>query len=437
MNLALPSVRAPRRSVRIGASLALLASGACTHPVSNATPGDVATTRDDRAKPSAAEAEEGDLPPGRVTIDDPGIFSIPLESGVLPIVRCELDGAASRFALLDTGAEGSLISPSQAGRMRCERRKMEPLVVSSPSAAAEMDTYLRVPQVLLGLMKIRDPSLPVAALPLDLDCLLGSGVLTQTTMWMEAKSRRVTFGSVSRIEEAVRKKHPGDTLTDVRLTPAQRLFTLVVETGSGPMKLLLDTGAMRTMVNPLAMKVRNVDPTYTHEGYFEDFASARTGELEFFRIRDVKLGEWTFDVDAVGQSGPLFDELQLDGILGFDVLGRIPWVFDPAATRIVVVSPPGGDAGHLPIGSDDPEADLRRMCADTYEPFTLAALGTISIAHEPSYLDIAGPLLADPRSRVGEMAAYAIMKTLGEKWRDDEMHHAAIQWWRQRDPSEK
>ncbi|HET6163260.1 MAG TPA: aspartyl protease family protein, partial [Planctomycetota bacterium] len=112
-----------------------------------------------------------------MTIDDPGIFSIPLESGLLPIIHCELDGAESRFALLDTGAEGSLISPSQADRMRCERRKMEPLVVSSLSANAEMDVYLRVPQVLLGLMKIRDPSLPVARLPLDLDCMLGNGVL--------------------------------------------------------------------------------------------------------------------------------------------------------------------------------------------------------------------------------------------------------------------
>ena len=88
--------------------------------------------------------------------------------------------------------------------------------------------------------------------------------------------------------------------------------------------------------------------------------------------------------------------------------------------------------------TDGPEADLRQMCADTYEPFTLAGLGMISIAHEPQYLDIAGPLLADPRRfTVGRMAAYAIMKTLGVEWPDDEMYHEAIQWWQSRDPSGK
>jgi hypothetical protein len=117
---------------------------------------------------------------------------------------------------------------------------------------------------------------------------------------------------------------------------------------------------------------------------------------------------------------------KLDGILGFDLLGEVPFVFDAPGRRLWILDPPPGVDGTLRVSA---ASRFRSMFGDPLPGYRAAAAKSVSAAMRFEFLPELACLLDDDASEVVETAVQAIA-TLAAKTGDkitsvDDARH----WW--------
>src|SRR4030095_4810713 len=116
-------------------------------------------------------------------------------------------------------------------------------------------------------------------------------------------------------------------------------------------------------------------------------ASGRlVAEHRGYHVEGLTLGDWILDFESWSTDGDVMRP-EVDGLLGFDVLRRIPFVFCAPTTLVRVLAPVTLLERALRV---DPREETLDVLRDPYPPFRRYALAGRADSGKPEY----GRLLA-------------------------------------------
>lgn len=407
----------------------LLAATSCRHDLRD-PPCDGPTRHEQDAPTARSNTNEVSAQrrpvPGLVELQAPGVFSIALESRFLPIIKCELDNDLSRIALIDTGSTANMIAAHYAMNPRFRQHSLDLIRIQRPTSVLAFTSCVSAPWALIGLLRVNRPDFLPTDLPVRLDCVIGNGVISQVAMLMDSGSGKVTFGESERVRALMRDRYSSRTWSTIELEFISGGWVTTMNSRIGALRLMIDTGSTVSMISRSLLDKIPVNTRSWHRTQMESTNSDEEGDVELCTVNDLRVGKWLIDVNMRCFDSPLFSDA--DGVIGFDILGKFPWMIDDASSELLIADPDNIARLEVRIDEDD---DLRRMCADTYPPFKILALQSIARLADVDKLRLAGELLGDERTEIRESAAYAIMKTIGEDWSSSELISSAIRWWRE------
>lgn len=127
---------------------------------------------------------------------------------------------------------------------------------------------------------------------------------------------------------------PAQGITRIPFTPGSPILVSARINGAGPVTLILDTGADRTMLTPMALWRLGISIAGAPQAEIRGVTGTGRGEL--VRVDSVEVGE--------AKAGPLLiiahdaDLKQAEGLLGRDFLEQFTVTID-AKERVVILAP--------------------------------------------------------------------------------------------------
>ncbi|MBI3031739.1 MAG: retroviral-like aspartic protease family protein [Candidatus Rokubacteria bacterium] len=127
---------------------------------------------------------------------------------------------------------------------------------------------------------------------------------------------------------------PAQGITRIPFTPGSPILVSARINGAGPVTLILDTGADRTLLTPMALWRLGISTAGAPRAEIKGVTGTAQGEL--VQVNSVEVGE--------AKAGPLLilvhdaDLKQAEGLLGRDFLERFTVTID-ASERVVTLAP--------------------------------------------------------------------------------------------------
>lgn len=334
---------------------------------------------------------------------DEEVVTIPLLSRMCPIVRGETGpGRAADFALDTGGAGGLLLSRKAAEDWRLELRESEgPGILDTDNRVTRpKETLIR--GFALGAFRMDIEAL-VADLPvtLGLSGIVGVEILKRRPVWFDVPEGKVRFLPAGDAGAWLKEHDPGHSWVSVPIEwKRNHPIVTLAAAGGGTVRFLLDSGANATVV-------------------IQDRVE---------KARGMKLGPWTVSASAVTPvpANAIMTSVKADGLLGFDILGMVPFVFDGAGSKLWVASPAEGSAAVLKI----PRAErARRHFEDPYPAIRIRAAESAGRGKAAANAARVARLLDDPEPAVREAAASALMVLADGSWPPEDRLARARAWW--------
>ncbi len=343
---------------------------------------------------------------------DEEAVTIPLLSRMCPIVRGEAgSGRAADFALDTGGAGGLLLSRKAATDWKLELKEWTgPGILDSGNRVTQPKSVLLEGFCLGGNgggLRM-DVEALVADLPktLGLSGIVGVQVFKGRPLFFNVPEGKVRVLPAGDAGAWLAKNDPGRSWVSLPFEWRQNhpVVTLHAPDGQG-IPLLFDTGANATILLRDRMD----------------------------EAKGMKLGPWTVStpISPTPSRNAIMTAAKVDGLLGFDVMGLIPFVFDGAGSRLWVASPPDGMEAVLKI----PRADrARRHFEDPYPAIRIRAAESVARGKTKENASRVAKLLDDAEPAVREAAASALMGLAGEEWpvAAAERLAKARAWWEAR-----
>lgn len=258
-----------------------------------------------------------------------------------PLVQASINGHPLNL-LLDTGAQGSLVTPETAARLGLpkDRRRTTSLVGVGGTVSTQ---NVMLHDFAVAGSEYLDMSVGVSALPASdrTDGLIGADILSVYDLDLDFPGHTLTLYNVNGCQQIV-------PVWDRRYAtvPAQlvaRLLVVQVELDGHPLKTLFDTGAHGVVLARAALPLVGLneedlerDPPEESRG-----VGAQRGPARLHHFSTVRVGAETFHNAAVHVVA--FHQVQANMLLGLDyMLRRRFWL--SYATRTVFIQVPARPA---------------------------------------------------------------------------------------------
>ncbi|MFZ0409084.1 MAG: retropepsin-like aspartic protease [Cyanobium sp.] len=280
-----------------------------------------------------------------------GSASIRLErarGGDTPVLTLASPGGVVRL-LIDSGASSTMVTPALARRLGLPSRALASgeieLAGGGSGCGALHPRRTRLPtlelaggeqQGQLRLSGIEALLLPVAALPDDVDGVLGAPSLRQLPLWIDPQHNRLALGAAAlqaaRLDDARAPTRPRPMVT-IPLRWQRGVPLLELESPGGAVPALADTGAEGLFIRPqLAARLRPLGPGRPLR--LVGFCGVQTAELRrYVGLSLAGAGRPagpSAAVEAIRIDNPIFQQLGVEAIVGQELLRVHPqlWRLD-------------------------------------------------------------------------------------------------------------
>lgn len=258
-----------------------------------------------------------------------------------PLVQASINGHAVSV-LLDTGAQGSLVTPGTVARLGLPRDRQRTTDLRGIGGSVSSQKAL-IHNFAVAGSEYLDMSVGISSLPASdrTDGLIGADILSVYDLDLDFPGRMLTLYNVSGCERIVPVwDRPYATLPAHLLS---RLLLVKVEIDGHPLNTLFDTGGPEAMLSRAAMPLVGLsdrdlalDPPGESRGI-----GARRTPSRLHRFAVVRIGAETFRNVPIHVAE--FHQVQANMLLGLDyMLGRRFWL--SYATRTVFIQQPARPA---------------------------------------------------------------------------------------------
>jgi len=353
---------------------------------------------------------------------------VQLLSRVAPIVMGSL--APGRFALfdLDTGSFVTTLTSSEAARLELSVRDLPEIRVLAHNGVTTSRRCVRVDRLSFGNIAATDLDAIVLDLPVDIAGILGVSVFGEFPLLFDASRGHVCFLPTDSVETALQTRYPGKRWSRLPIRWEGTLPWVDLTTDNFHLRMLLDTGSRSSSILPSAARDRGLQSVGKENVVEYDAAGEHMLELEVFRLNGVQLGNWTCNLETGSADNAILRESQLDGILGFDLLGQIPFVFDARSGFLWVLDPPAGVESVL---RSSEQTLMLALFQDPLSLFRKIAAISVMETQDVEFLSNVAALLDDDVAEVQEAAAAALSSFAHESWPEASRLAAARAWWKQ------
>ncbi|MFO0984276.1 MAG: pepsin/retropepsin-like aspartic protease family protein [Planctomycetota bacterium] len=261
-----------------------------------------------------------------------GASVLPLEPCVLPTVRGHVSGRGSGRFVIDTGATATVLDEADAAGSfgLVLHRYLVPRFVRGGNGHDTITHYADRQALVLGSATIRCSEIPVLdlhAIVAEASVVVGEDVLRRLVMLFAPAPRQVSILSPAEdLASRLARAAPRACWTPLRFRWEGGLPIIDLELAAAHrVPMLIDTGAEFSMITTAVRRDLGLS---VPAGQFHLAGSIGGGyDGALYGLPAWRLGGW--EVETVFAENQTLDY----GVLGFDILGAIPFAFDgPGAT---------------------------------------------------------------------------------------------------------
>lgn len=363
---------------------------------------------------------------GRLPAPPPEGRAIPLLSRVVPILEGHVGPEQIAHLVLDTGSWFTVVSSTGAARLGLPVRPVPPRSIDAASGAVTVRAFARFARLTLAGMEVTPLDAVLIDLPFDVTGVLGLSVFGEYPTLVDAslgEARLLSLGSVERILAA---RYPDRTWSRHPLQWTGRFPWVELTAGGVRLRMLVDTGATQSGLGPGAIAELGLTPVRRDRFVQVDAAGELVLEQAVFELEGLGLGRWECSLEGYADEGPLLISAHVDGVLGFDFLGGIPFVFDGREGSLWVIDPLPGEDATLCSSQDS------RRQAFIRDPLPLMrkfAAASVARSGDRRMLPLVAALLDDDAPEVRDEAARTLFVFAQVNWPEDSRREDARRWW--------
>ncbi len=371
--------------------------------------------------------------PGKLEVPPDGGSTLPLLSRVMPVVEGSVGSGVSERFLLDTACSATVLSPSQVARWELPIRVLPDKAFLGFFGSITVNRCARLDRLALGNALARD----VDAVLCELSHLhffsgiAGVSILSQCPLLLDGGQGEARFLPVESLAEILATLYPEAHWSKLSLywdggCPSVKLDAGDLFSGDRILRMIVDTGASSSGLQPATVRELGLQALRKEAVLYADVFGTHQHELDVFRLERMRLGNWICDLETSRSHSPSLATEHMDGVLGFDLLGQVPCVFDAPGGMLWVLDPPAGAQAVLRSSGDsagiawfqDPLPDVRKWAAES-----VARIG------RRRHLPHVAALLKDEDPEVQEAAAAALSTFAQETWPQASRLQDARAWW--------
>jgi predicted aspartyl protease len=349
-----------------------------------------------------------------------------MRSRVFPLVQVSIANQDPALFVVDTGSSTSAISRAQAKLWKLSLHDIQMDVIAS-SGRGSVRAAACVPRLVIGDVVITNINAPIANLPELFAGFLGIDVLSQVAILFDGGDGSVRLLRSDNLECQLGALYPGASWSKLQLQwTAHQSPTVDVAVGSETLRLSVDTGSSSSSITSATVRRLKLLAVRTEKVQTVGATGELVADSPIYKLDGLVLGKWTCEFEDSPADDPVMERLQVDGYLGFDLLGKVPCVFDAKAS-LLWVQDPRQDAGVRLRSSLD-----ARAIACLRDPLPeMRKFSAISVAktNRRRLTSVVAGLLTDPSPDVQQAAAVAISTLAGQSWPDATRVAAALAWW--------
>jgi len=349
---------------------------------------------------------------------------LPLRSRVAPLVQCTTSTGESAMFELDTGSWWTFVTAREVDRLRLPLREL-----AEEDYVAVQDSFKVSRCARIDRLKLSDAwTSPVDALvfdlPLDIAGLLGANVFGQVPVLFDVGRDEVLL-LPEKHEDVLRERYADRYWNDLPLGWWGGFPYVTLTVRDVKLRMLFDTGATSSCLVQRVAQSLGLQGLGTNSFEKIDASGRRVAEHRGYHVEGLTLGDWILDFESWSTEGDLL-RLEADGILGFDVLRKIPFVFDARRNLVRVLGPVTPLERALRI---DPNEEIQGALRDPYPPFRKYALAGMASSGKPKYASLIAERLDDVDDSVAAEAAKALSAFAKESWSEESQVERARLWW--------
>jgi hypothetical protein len=191
------------------------------------------------------------------------------------------------------------------------------------------------------------------------------------------------------------------------------------------LRMLFDTGSMSSCLVQRVAQSLGLQDLGTDSIEEVDASGSHVAEHRGYHVEGLTFGDWILDFESWSTEGDLFRP-EADGVLGFDVLRRIPFVFDARRDRVRILGPVPLLGRALRV---DPDEESMGELRDPHPPYRKDALVGMASSGKPKYASLVAERLDDSDASVRAEAAKTLSVFAKESWPDESQVEQARLWW--------
>jgi predicted aspartyl protease len=371
------------------------------------------------------EASTGGDPSGIApATQDRFVPSIELASSTSPTVEGALDGGSGRLLLLDTGATETIVSREEVGELGLPTHRLPPNVIIGAWSSAPISEAAVLQTVRVGNLTLTEVEAVIADLPEPFSLVLGMPFLIKRPVLFDGMRGVVQVLPTESVDSHVATMYPGRTWTRIPLLWADMTPVVKLPVGTKSVRFLVDTGSNTSFLDPTVAASLGLQSGKSELVLDSDFSSERTEHQDFLLLDALQLGKWRCLVEFA----PSPEGRRLDGVLGFDLLAQIPFVFDAQGQMLWVIDPAGEADARLESTQDSRGLQLHADPLPSNRAWFARAVGA---TRRSRFVSLVADLLNDESDFVRNAAAEALSVFAETPWPAGSQVERARAWWRQ------
>lgn len=349
---------------------------------------------------------------------------LPLRSRVAPVVQCTTSTLESAMFELDTGSWWTIVTAKAVDRLRLPVRELPEMDYLTLLGSSKVSRCARIDRLKISDVWTSPLDAFVFDFPFDIAGVVGVNVFGQVPVLFDGGRNEVLL-LPKRHEDILWDRYGDRDWTDLPLGWLGG-FPYVTLTFRGvKLRMLLDTGSTSSSLVQRVARTLGLEDLGTDAIEEVDASGRHAADYHGFRVEGMAFGDWIVDFESWSAEGDLLRP-EADGLLGFDVLGKIPFVFDARRDRVRVLGPETHLERTLRI---DPNEEVRSALRDPYPPFRKYALAEMASSGKPEYASFVAGLLDDVDDSVAAEAAKALSVFAKESWPEESQVGRARRWW--------
>jgi hypothetical protein len=349
---------------------------------------------------------------------------LPLRSRLAPLVQCTTITGESAMFELDTGSWRTFVTAREVDRLRLPIREIPEVDCVTLLGSCKFSRCARIDR-----LKLSDPWIsPIDAVvfdfPFDIAGVLGVNVFGQVPVLFDVRRDEVLL-LPEKYEDVLWGRYGDRDWNDLPLGWFGGFPYVTLTVRGVKLRMLFDTGSTSSCLVPRvaqSLKLQDLGADTFEE---VDASGSHVAEHRGYHVEGMTFGDWILDFESWSTEGDLLGP-EADGLLGFDVLRRIPFVFDARRDLVRILEPEMLLGRALRV---DPNEETVAELRDPYPPFRKDALVGMASSEKLKYASLVAERLDDVDDSVVAEAARALSVFAKESWSEESQVERARRWW--------